>query len=185
MTNQYDNGGQDNINPNVHVDHHNLGTIKDSEADSTFRIYLATDGGVYYTKSGKDPGARDDEFKRAGVVSDDKWLPAGGYNTTQFYGADKVTGKEQYIAGAQDNGTFITVSGENASKTTNYAHVIGGDGFEVIAIITIQEKCLVDHKVIILLDRKRVPLRYAGNQYRKWTFMRVSVSRPRRILCSV
>ena len=53
MTNQYDNGGQDNINPNVHVDHHNLGTIKDSEADSTFRIYLATDGGVYYTKSGK------------------------------------------------------------------------------------------------------------------------------------
>ena len=133
MTNQYDNGGQDNINPNVHVDHHNLGTIKDSEADSTFRIYLATDGGVYYTKSGKDPGARDDEFKRAGVVSDDKWLPAGGYNTTQFYGADKVTGKEQYIAGAQDNGTFISPSGENASKTTNYAHVIGGDGFEVIA----------------------------------------------------
>ena len=100
MTNQYDNGGLDNINPNVHVDHHNLGTIKDSEVDSTFRIYLATDGGVYYTKSGKDPGARDDEFKRAGVVSDNKWLSAGGYNTTQFYGADKVTGKDQYIAGA-------------------------------------------------------------------------------------
>ena len=140
MTNQYDNGGNHDINQNVHVDHHNLGTIVDS--DSTFRIYLTTDGGIYYTNSGTDPGAKDDDFKRAGLISDAMFEPAGGYNTTQFYGADKFHGSEQYIAGAQDNGTFISPVDEDASKTTNYAHPIGGDGFEVVAHFTDPNKII-------------------------------------------
>ena len=140
MTNQYDNGGNHDINQNVHVDHHNLGTIVDS--DSTFRIYLTTDGGIYYTNSGTDPGAKDDDFKRAGLISDAMFEPAGGYNTTQFYGADKFHGSEQYIAGAQDNGTFVSPVDEDASKTTNYAHPIGGDGFEVVAHFTDPNKII-------------------------------------------
>ena len=140
MTNQYDNGGAFDINENVHVDHHNLGTIVDSEVDSTFKIYLTTDGGIYYTISDKDPGVQDDHFHRAGVISDIMFGPGGGYNTTQFYGADKVAGFDQYIAGAQDNGTFVSPRDENASLTTNYAHPIGGDGFEVIAHFTDPDK---------------------------------------------
>ena len=140
MTNQYDNGGAHDINENVHVDHHNLGTIVDSEVDSTFKIYLTTDGGIYYTISDKDPGVKDDHFHRAGVISDIMFGPGGGYNTTQFYGADKVAGFDQYIAGAQDNGTFVSPRDENASLTTNYAHPIGGDGFEVIAHFTDPDK---------------------------------------------
>ena len=140
MTNQYDNGGAFDINENVHVDHHNLGTIIDSEVDSTFRIYLTTDGGIYYTISDKDPGAKDDHFKRAGLISDFMWAPAGGYNTTQFYGADKIAGFDQYIAGAQDNGTFFSPRNQDASDTTNYFHPIGGDGFEVIAHFTDPDK---------------------------------------------
>ena len=140
MTNQYDNGGAHDINENVHVDHHNLGTIVDSEVDSTFKIYLTTDGGIYYTISDKDPGVEDDHFHRAGVISDIMFGPGGGYNTTQFYGADKVAGFDQYIAGAQDNGTFVSPRDENASLTTNYAHPIGGDGFEVIAHFTDPDK---------------------------------------------
>lgn len=140
MTNQYDNGGAFDINENVHVDHHNLGTIVDSEVDSTFILYLTTDGGIYYTISDKDPGVKDDHFHRAGVISDIMFGPGGGYNTTQFYGADKVVGFDQYIAGAQDNGTFYSPREENASLTTNYFHPIGGDGFEVIAHFTDPDK---------------------------------------------
>ena len=136
MTNQYDNGGAFDINENVHVDHHNLGTIVDSEVDSTFRIYLTTDGGIYYTISDKDPGTKDDHFKRAGLISDIMFAPGGGYNTTQFYGADKIAGFDQYVAGAQDNGTFYSPRNQDASDTTNYFHPIGGDGFEVIAHFT-------------------------------------------------
>ena len=140
MTNQYDNGGDFDINENVHVDHHNLGTIVDSEVDSTFRIYLTTDGGIYYTISDKDPGSKDDHFHRAGLISDIMFAPGGGYNTTQFYGADKVAGFDQYIAGAQDNGTFFSPRNQDASDTTNYFHPIGGDGFEVIAHFTDPDK---------------------------------------------
>lgn len=140
MTNQYDNGGANDINENVHVDHHNLGTIVDSEVDSTFILYLTTDGGIYYTISDKDPGVMDDQFYRAGITSDIMFGPAGGYNTTQFYGADKVAGFDQYIAGAQDNGTFYSPREENASLITNYFHPIGGDGFEVIAHFTDSDK---------------------------------------------
>ena len=140
MTNQYDNGGAFDINENVHVDHHNLGTIVDSEVDSTFRIYLTTDGGIYYTISDKDPGTKDDHFKRAGLISDIMFAPGGGYNTTQFYGADKIAGFDQYVAGAQDNGTFYSPRNQDASDTTNYFHPIGGDGFEVIAHFTDSDK---------------------------------------------
>ena len=140
MTNQYDNGGAFDINENVHVDHHNLGTIVDSEVDSTFRIYLTTDGGIYYTISDKDPGTKDDHFKRAGLISDIMFAPGGGYNTTQFYGADKIAGFDQYVAGAQDNGTFYSPRNQDASDTTNYFHPIGGDGFEVIAHFTDPDK---------------------------------------------
>jgi hypothetical protein len=54
------------------------------------------------------------------------------YNTSQFYGADKKPGADEYFGGMQDNGTWRSPSGQQASKTTNYQFSIGGDGFEVV-----------------------------------------------------
>ena len=131
MTDYYDNGGAESINQNVHVDHHNLGTIIDS--DSTFRIYLGTDGGIFYTNSSMDPGVVDNDFKVSGKSSNNWYQPAGGYNTTQFYGADKVVGYDQYFGGSQDNGTFLSPRNQIADETTTWSFEIGGDGFEAIA----------------------------------------------------
>ena len=50
----------------------------------------------------------------------------------QAYGADKVKGKNQYISGFQDNGTWLSPTSEVASSSTDYSFEIGGDGFEVI-----------------------------------------------------
>ena len=140
LTNYYGNNGTRDVNVNVHVDHHSFETIIDSETDSTFRVLLTTDGGVYNTVSGKDPGS-DGDFLQGGIQGGSIWFtPAGGYNTTQFYGADKIVGVDRYIGGAQDNGTFGNLNGkfggddvDNANATTNYDYLIGGDGFEVIA----------------------------------------------------
>ena len=140
MTDFYDNGGLESINQNVHVDHHNLGTIVDS--DSTFRIYLGTDGGIYYTNSSRDPGIIDNDFKVSGQSSNDWYQPAGGYNTTQFYGADKVIGYDQYFGGSQDNGTFLSPRNKSADKETNWSFEIGGDGFEAIAHYTDPNKLI-------------------------------------------
>ena len=131
MTDYYDNGGAESINQNVHVDHHNLGTIIDS--DNTFRIYLGTDGGIFYTNSSMDPGVVDNDFKVSGKTSNNWYQPAGGYNTTQFYGADKVVGYDQYFGGSQDNGTFLSPRNLIADETTTWSFEIGGDGFEAIA----------------------------------------------------
>ena len=140
MTDYYDNGGDATINQNVHVDHHNLGSIIDS--DSTFRLYLGTDGGIFYTNSSKDPGVVDNDFKVSGKSSNNWYQPAGGYNTTQFYGADKVVGYDQYFGGSQDNGTFLSPRNKSADKETNWSFEIGGDGFEAIAHSTDPNKLI-------------------------------------------
>ena len=64
---------------------------------------------VFYTNSSMDPGVvLDNDFKVSGKTSNNWYQPAGGYNTTQFYGADKVVGFDQYFGGSQDNGTFLS-----------------------------------------------------------------------------
>ncbi len=140
VTNYYGNNGNQDVNSNVHVDHHNFGTIIDSETDSTFRVYLATDGGVYNSVSEKDPGADNGDFKQGGITGSFWFDPTGGYNTTQFYGADKIVGVDKYLGGAQDNGTFASLQDANTSATTNYDYLIGGDGFEVVAHHTDSDK---------------------------------------------
>ncbi len=110
----------DSLNTNVHVDHHFLGTIKDG--GGKFRILHGNDGGVAVSKSSINPGETDGDFT----------LADSGYNTSQAYGADKVKEAHQYISGFQDNGTWLSPKGENASSSSDYTYKIGGDGFEVI-----------------------------------------------------
>lgn len=100
----------------IHVDQHNIVPIPVNPSTETFWILSGNDGGVAISKDG-------------GIT----WREAlnGGYNTTQFYGVDKKPGANEYVGGTQDNGTWISLKGENASLISAYTNVIGGDGFDV------------------------------------------------------
>lgn len=107
------------INDEVHVDQHGLFTILGSNQE--FKILLANDGGVYSTSMKQDSGATEGDWSNA----------VGGKNSTQFYGAAKQNGANNYLAGAQDNGCWASLN-NNSDKNKNYTDVFGGDGFEVI-----------------------------------------------------
>ena len=55
-----------------------------------------------------------------------------GYNSGQFYGADKRPLKQAFIGGMQDNGTWRSSNKSNASLESEYLFQLGGDGFETI-----------------------------------------------------
>jgi photosystem II stability/assembly factor-like uncharacterized protein len=113
--------GYDNsqINRGVHVDQHGLYAISGSNQE--FRILLANDGGIYSTSFKQDPGA----------IQGDWSTDAVGKNSTQFYGATKQNGQDNYLAGAQDNGSWIS-QGSNSDKSKTYTKVLGGDGYEAL-----------------------------------------------------
>ncbi|MFK7848936.1 MAG: T9SS type A sorting domain-containing protein [Rhodothermales bacterium] len=97
----------------VHVDHHNITILPVNAATNEFRIINGNDGGVYYSD---DSGSL--------------WKDANnGYVTTQFYDADKRAGTDDYIAGAQDNGTWRSFA--NPTLDSDWRFVNGGDGFEL------------------------------------------------------
>lgn len=115
--NTYGNAAKNSI---VHPDHHNIVMIP--MAGTTYKILNANDGGIFISNVSSTPG-----------VADGNWTFAGnGYNTTQFYGADKRPAKQEYLGGAQDNGTWKSNGNMFADKTSSYIFNIGGDGFEVI-----------------------------------------------------
>lgn len=101
--------------PFVHADHHNLITIPLDETEGTFRLLNANDGGVEYTEDGGETWTK----------------TLNGYNTSQFYGADKRPGADEYIGGMQDNGTWRSPSGVSSTASTEWLDQLGGDGFEV------------------------------------------------------
>ncbi|MFA8344308.1 MAG: WD40/YVTN/BNR-like repeat-containing protein, partial [Rhodothermaceae bacterium] len=80
----------------THADHHNFTIVV--TGDTTFRFIDGNDGGVAYSD---DKGAN--------------WIqPTNGFNSTQFYGADKHPTKDEYVGGTQDNGSFKSTIGEDA-----------------------------------------------------------------------
>ncbi len=114
-------GYNNELNNYVHVDQHGL-TWTAQPAEKRFKLILANDGGVYHTDYLADPGTTFNDWSQAAV----------GLNCSQFYGADKQNGSEDYMAGAQDNGTWISATDQGADDETAYRFIIGGDGFEVL-----------------------------------------------------
>ncbi|MFA7288641.1 MAG: T9SS type A sorting domain-containing protein [Melioribacteraceae bacterium] len=110
--------------PYVHVDHHSIYLIPiTTQNPKTFWIVNGNDGGVAYS-----PNEGTNWYGNSTSTNGKN----GGYNTTQFYGVDKMPGIDQYIGGTQDNGTWFSPSNSSINKTTSYREVIGGDGFEVV-----------------------------------------------------
>lgn len=114
-------GYNNELNDYVHVDQHGIEWIKDEESEENFKLVLSNDGGVYSTDYLADPATTEGDWSTLAI----------GFNSTQYYGADKRNGSSSYLAGAQDNGSHITLDA-NANATSNYTRVLGGDGFEVI-----------------------------------------------------
>ncbi|WP_166383601.1 T9SS type A sorting domain-containing protein [Polaribacter sp. 11A2H] len=113
------NGNLTQINTDVHVDQHGLAAIKG--VDNAFQLILANDGGIYSSNLALDPGVNEGDWSSAAL----------GKNSTQFYGATKQNGEDNYLTGAQDNGCWISL-GNDANKDKEYLEAFGGDGFEVI-----------------------------------------------------
>ncbi|WP_106794914.1 T9SS type A sorting domain-containing protein [Aquimarina sp. Aq78] len=109
------------LNNYVHVDQHGLTWIK-KRKEKKFKLILANDGGIYHTDYLYEPGTTLNDWSTSAV----------GLNCTQFYGADKRNGTEDYMAGAQDNGTWISLTENGANDETAYQFILGGDGFEVL-----------------------------------------------------
>jgi len=118
----FQNFGEDNTaNLGLHPDHHQIIMRKVNEQAQTFWMVVTNDGGVYHSNVAQNPG-----------VNDGDWVFAGyGFNSSQFYGADKKAGSFELIGGMQDNGTYRSPSGEEASASTSYFRQVGGDGFRV------------------------------------------------------
>ncbi|MFZ6013030.1 MAG: VPS10 domain-containing protein [Bacteroidota bacterium] len=113
---------QINLNAGVHPDHHSMIPIIVNETAKTYSLLIGNDGGIFQSKVSTTPG----------ITAGDWTFKGSGYNTSQFYGADKKPGADEFIGGMQDNGTRISPSGQAATATSNYSYAIGGDGFEVI-----------------------------------------------------
>ncbi len=113
---------QVDLTAGVHPDHHFMIPIVINEVNKTFKILLANDGGVFVSKTSTTPGVTNGDWTFKGL----------GYNTSQFYGADKKPGADEYIGGMQDNGTRISPQGQISSASSSYTYSLGGDGFEVL-----------------------------------------------------
>ena len=113
---------QTNAEVGVHVDHHTMISVITEASSKTYKVLLGNDGGVFVSDEDTKPGTTQGSWKFKGY----------GYNTSQFYGADKKPGADRYIGGLQDNGTRISPSTGSASAVTPYSFALGGDGFEVI-----------------------------------------------------
>ena len=126
--NQFDgNNSLINGKPNdgenaVHPDHHSLHAININKSDQTFNLLSTNDGGIYLSKLSKQPGHEDMSFD----------FVSTGFNTTQFYAADKMPGEDRYIGGMQDQGTYLSQEGSSSNASSAYRYVIAGDGFEVL-----------------------------------------------------
>lgn len=113
---------QVNLTLGVHADHHFMVAVVTNETAKTYKILLGNDGGFFVSNDGTEPGTTQNSWSFRGT----------GLNTSQFYGADKRPGADEYIGGMQDNGTRKSAEGTVASTNSNYTYMIGGDGFEVV-----------------------------------------------------
>ncbi|WP_370088287.1 T9SS type A sorting domain-containing protein [Ekhidna sp.] len=104
----------------IHPDQHFSMIINENPSTQEFGFLITNDGGVYKSVTSSDPGTTDGDFEYVSF----------GYNTTQFYSADKAPDSYRFVGGMQDNGTWYNQVGTEGSASANAIFAIGGDGFE-------------------------------------------------------
>ncbi len=113
LTNITDGYGQfGGSSKGVHVDQHELVAFKTNEATQSYRLLNGNDGGVAFS---------DNEGTTFTTTKN-------GYNTTQFYGADKMNGSNRYVGGMQDNNSWM--SNVDPTAGSGWSFKWGGDGYE-------------------------------------------------------
>ena len=101
----------------AHADHHSYTPIVTNAATQAWKLIITTDGGAF-----------ESTLPTAATMA---WTGRNnGLNTTQFYGADKMPGSLTFLAGAQDNGTYL--SGLEPTSGALWTRRVGGDGFDVV-----------------------------------------------------
>ena len=117
----------------VHVDHHNIILIPRDSISGNFYFLNANDGGFAYSSdAGKTFLQTGDNFKSefgpGGSVIE---FPTSlGFNTSQFYGVDKMNGGDRYVGGTQDNGSWV--SPVDPLDGSVWRSAPSGDGFEAV-----------------------------------------------------
>jgi photosystem II stability/assembly factor-like uncharacterized protein len=106
----------------LHPDQHNIVIYDKNDDNQRFRLLTGNDGGVYTSVKSTLPGPNNGDYEYISY----------GYNTTQFYGADKAPGQDRYIGGMQDNGTWYHTEGTEGAADADAVFGIGGDGFEAL-----------------------------------------------------
>ena len=108
-----------NLDPFVdtHVDHHAIVPIGIDAGSDDYWVLNTNDGGVAISTNSRESFVETDP-------------PFGGFNTSQFYGADKMPGASRYVGGTQDNGSWLSYG--NANSRRGWISVLGGDGFEAL-----------------------------------------------------
>jgi len=111
----------------VHVDHHSLTLIGTDSSTQQFMLLNTNDGGVAFSADGGHTFVQTgDTFKER---EEGESFPTNkGYNTSQFYGVDKMNGGDRYVGGTQDNGSWV--SGYEPDAASEWALAPSGDGFE-------------------------------------------------------
>lgn len=129
---QYRTSFPDASTKGVHVDHHQILLIPVNAETGAFYILNGNDGGVAFSE---DSGATfiqtGDTFKEefTGFGQSSTIYPTQkGYNTSQFYGVDKMNGADRYIGGTQDNGSWVSPA--DPDSTSEWVAAPSGDGFE-------------------------------------------------------
>ncbi|MDE2955570.1 MAG: T9SS type A sorting domain-containing protein [Bacteroidota bacterium] len=113
---------------NIHVDHHGILPVAIDEVTGEFWVFNANDGGVAVSKDNGETFVELDN-------------PFSGYNTSQVYGVAKAPGLPRYIAGFQDNGTYLSYAAPIAGR--GWRHVGGGDGVETVWHSSDDDKILI------------------------------------------
>lgn len=123
--NSYPPAGSETQTKGVHPDHHGLWMIPTDVAQQKFKVLNTNDGGVAYSD---DNGVT---FTQAGYHWR-SYAPTSikGFNTTQFYGVDKMNGADRYVGGTQDNGSWVSPA--NPDNKSSWVWAPSGDGFEAV-----------------------------------------------------
>lgn len=109
----------------AHADNHRLVFHPKYDGNSNQILYNTSDGGIYMTANADAAVATGAKAGCTPYTSAVEWQNLNaGYSVTQFYDGAVYPGANQYIAGAQDNGTS---AGRDALGTA-WQSVRGGDG---------------------------------------------------------